>query len=279
MLTLSANVVAFSGSALRAPAAASPTMSAAEEELKKLASDLNPKIGFFDPLGLAGRLEFDGFMMQREGGGAMEGTGTDGAIGFLRHAEVKHGRVAMAAFIGYIVHENGIRWPTAMTGTDWWSVAQGPADYSKYEGLSAPDVWDALDGIQKMQIIMFVGLLEFYSESSWALEADGEKHYMRGGKPGYFPTWDKIKGPRGGTVLPLNLFDPFGLSKNASPEKKERGRLIEINNGRLAMIGIFGFICSAKGLIVPGIDGVGLKPYAGEVMQPFGNIDWSTVGY
>ena len=67
---------------------------------------------------------------------------------------------------------------------------------------------------------------------------------MRGGKPGYFPTFDQLPHP-----APFNLFDPFKLSKNASPEKKEKGRLAEINNGRLAQIGIMAFLSEGK---VPG---------------------------
>ena len=110
---------------------------------------------------------------------------------------------------------------------------------------------------------MFVGFLEFWSEIG------GEKHYMKGGVPGAYPDFpDK-------NVIPftpagvLNLYDPFGFSKGRPAEKKAKGLLVEINNGRLAMIGIMGFLAEQKVPgAVPALAGL-VKPYAGEVMAPF----------
>merc|ERR1712196_334616 len=122
-----------------------------------------------------------------------------------------------------------------------------------------------------LPIIGVIGFLEMFSETSAALELDGQKHYVRGGKPGYFPSL-KGKFPH---PVPLDLWDPFGFTAKMTPERKEKALLAEVNNGRLAMIGIFGLISASKGLQVPVLDTVGIKPYAGEIMAPFSAGDAS----
>jgi hypothetical protein len=69
----------------------------------------------------------------------------------------------------------------------------------------------------------------------------------------------------------LNLYDPFGFNKNMSDETKERRLTAEINNGRLAMLGIFGFL-SADTIpgSVPALSGIAI-PYDGNPMIPFEN--------
>jgi len=210
--------------------------------LETLAKAQNPALGYFDPLGLAS----SNFWEQSD----------EATIGFLRHAEIKHGRAAMMGFVGYIVHENGIRWP--------WALTLEQSDYSAYEGLSAPAVWDAIPEASKWQIILVIGFFEFWSESRYVLESEGQKHYMKGGKPGYFPTFDQLPHP-----VPLNYFDPLKLSKNMNEETKAKRLNMEVNNGRLAMIGLFGFLSEAKVPgSVPALSGI-VKPYDGDIMAPF----------
>jgi hypothetical protein len=217
------------------------------DDLKAKAKELNP-IGYFDPLGLGKASFWD--------------QSNEATIGFLRHAEIKHGRVAMAGFVGYCIHENGIHWP--------WALSTSLPDYSSFEGLSAPAVWDAIPTAAKLQIIVIIGFFEFWSESQYVLEKDGTSHYMRGGKPGYFPTFKEIPHP-----VPYNLWDPFSFTKRLSEEKKAKSLNAEINNGRLAMIGLMSLVSEARVPgAVPALQGL-IKPYTGEVMAPFTSADSS----
>ena len=169
----------------------------------------------------------------------------------------------MAAFVGYLVQSNGIHFPWKLTGS---------VDYADISAAgSPPEQWDALPTASKVQILLFIGLLETISESTYILGESGNSHYMKGGKAGAFPSIKNIF-PH---PVPLDLYDPLGLSQNATPEKKEKGLLAEINNGRLAMIGIMGFMAESKVPgSVPALTGI-VKPYAGEVMAPFAAGDAS----
>ena len=238
MLSMQTASLSYAFSAPAAPSRASVRMET-KEDLQALAVAQNPTVGFWDPIGLADANLFD--------------LGEEGSIGWLRHAEIKHGRVAMAGFVGYIIHENGIHWP--------WALYNG-CDYSTFQGLSAPATWDALPEASKYQIVLFVGFLELWGESSYNLAQDGEKHYMRGGKPGYFP-------PFGGPVPDL-VFGRAGITR-ASAETNAKRLNVEVNNGRLAMIGLFGFLAEANCPgAVPGLTGL-IKPYGGpKIMSP----DW-----
>jgi len=217
-------------------------------DLEALAEKLNPAVGYYNPTPLA-EMEF-------------WGQSNEATIGFLRQAEIKHGRVAMAAFVGFIVQSNGIYFP--------WDLAGGISHASISAAGGPADQFDALPTNAKLQILGFVGFLEWWSENAYALSQSGEKHYMRGGKPGAFPSLKAGGIPH---PIPFDLFDPFGLSSKASAEKKEKGLLIEINNGRLAMIGIMAFVSeSVVPGAVPALSGL-VKPYAGQPMSFFSASD------
>mmetsp|Transcript_49520 Transcript_49520/g.96871 ORF Transcript_49520/g.96871 Transcript_49520/m.96871 type:complete len:257 (-) Transcript_49520:305-1075(-) len=238
-----------------APLSPSPRQSVAVSEtqadLKELGVKLNPVVNFFDPINLSETNFWD--------------QGEEASIGWLRQAEIKHGRVAMMAFAGYCVQSNW-HWPWAMTTA---------GDPFPSTDLSPEQQWDAIPEAAKWQIIVLAGAFEVWDETVGLREGEGS-HYMRGGRPGDYPSFSRF---REDVHFVFDLYDPFGFNKKMSEEKKETRLAMEINNGRLAMLGIFGFLAADK---VPGsvplLDSWGVTiPYEGATMAPFAS-DFSLFG-
>jgi len=89
---------------------------------------------------------------------------------------------------------------------------------------------------------------------------------MSGRDAGRYPSFEMF---RDNVHFVLDLYDPFGLNKKMSQEKKDKRLVMEVNNGRLAMIGIFGFMAAdAVPGSVPALGSIAV-PYDGDIMAPF----------
>ena len=149
-------------------------------------------LGFFDPLGLlkdADQTRFDR----------------------LRYVEVKHGRVAMLAFLGQITTRYGVH-------------IGGNIDSAGHAFSSFPNGWAAISGENAiplegtLQMFAFIGFLETFVMKEIAEAA-----------PGDFPG-----DLRNGAI-------DFGWD-TLTDDKKLKKRAVELNNGRAAMMGILGLM-------------------------------------
>ncbi len=126
----------------------------------------------------------------------------------LRYVELKHGRICMLAFLGNIITRAGVHLPGSIdkAGTSFDSIGNGWAAVGA-DGISRAGVY---------QIIAFIGFLELVVMK----DVTGEGEF-----PGDF---------RNGAL-------DFGWDK-FDEETKLQKRGIELNNGRAAMMGIFGLM-------------------------------------
>lgn len=143
---------------LASASAFAPTKSASSKVLEATKDEILSEPDFtefgsmWDPLGLAE-------------------LGSDETIAWFRHSEAKHGRVAMAAFVGWWAVGAGLRFPGELAhGVTFESIPS--------KGLEA---WDAVPGWGKAQMLLFAGLIEFHDELFYSRRGT---HYMRGGTPG-----------------------------------------------------------------------------------------------
>jgi len=149
-------------------------------------------------------------------------SGSDETLAWFRAAELKHSRVAMLAVTGYIVQASGYHFPGMLS------------DDISFESLSTMkpfEAWDQVPDNLKSIILFFAFCTELSTESIASRDQSGEsKHYMKGGK------------------LPEVVFPKFDFSQvDEATMTTKRSR--ELNNGRLAMIGIISFIAANN---VPG---------------------------
>eukprot|EP00414_Alexandrium_minutum_P003170 CAMPEP_0113818478 /NCGR_PEP_ID=MMETSP0328-20130328/260_1 /TAXON_ID=39455 /ORGANISM="Alexandrium minutum" /LENGTH=300 /DNA_ID=CAMNT_0000786413 /DNA_START=96 /DNA_END=998 /DNA_ORIENTATION=+ /assembly_acc=CAM_ASM_000350 len=171
-------------------AAAAASLSRRSSQVKRAAFDptqelgIQAPVGFWDPLGFCD-------------------DGDEASFKRRRAVEIKHGRVAMIATIGYIVPEY-YRWP---------------GDLSPSEGISFADVPNGFGAFSKVpmlgwaQIILFAGVME-----------------------GRFLSNETAPGDYG-----LGKYGALGLFGSVSdPEERKTKLNAEIANGRLAMFGIIG---------------------------------------
>ena len=140
--------------------------------------------------------------------------GSDATLAWFRHAELKHGRVAMAATVGWIIQETGITFPGTynLAGDTFSSLSK-----------SGTDAWSTLSLSGKLQILFTAGMFEFYTETI-------KPHYMSGGRAGFCG----------------KIWDPIGFTRGVPEATLAVKRQAELNNGRLAMIGAMSFFAASS---------------------------------
>lgn len=183
--------------------------------------------------------------------------GSPATLAWFRHAELKHGRVAMAAFVGWLVAtgnqvaiangHDGIHFPGYCSQ---WQTGTTFADIAAAGGPM--EQWEAVPEVGKLQIIGAIFIIEHQSE--WKIKP----HYMAGGTPG------SLKGLK-------NFWDPIGITRGLDAKKLERQRLSELKNGRAAMLGIIGCLIAGK---IPGAIPVAPTGFfdGAAFVEPFGTF-------
>jgi hypothetical protein len=140
--------------------------------------------------------------------------GSDETLRWFRAAELKHSRAAMLACTGYIFNALGLHFPGQLSHD---------VSFGSLAAMKPFDAWAAVPPAGQAQIIGTIFLAEIITEAQGT-------HYTKGGE------------------YPVIVFPPVSFAAK-DPVALLSQQNKELNNGRLAMIGIMGFIAEAN---VPG---------------------------
>ncbi|CAE8703424.1 unnamed protein product, partial [Polarella glacialis] len=186
VLAVGATAAALLSGSRRGDKAAAPSISACRAFESEIGATLPMK--YFDPLGMTKDGDKDAFFRRR-------------------CAEIKNGRVAMFACMGYIAPEY-FRWPGFCSPSQELKFADIPNGVAALYKMPA-EGW--------AQIGVFVAFLELFPMRQ-------EKGRIAGDAPGF-----------GRLGVPI-------FASVADPEKNKRSLDSELNNGRLAMMAITGMV-------------------------------------
>jgi len=190
--TLVASAAAF------APKASTPSNTALNGDSRSpdgLGVDPGP-LGLWDPLGYVDDVE---------------------SFPRRRAVEIKHGRIAMAAFIGMLVQEKGWTFPGSLD-----VAGDYPFDQVMKDGMGFPALLN-IPALGLAQILLFAGIAEIIAMPS--SQYTGGPQNLPGGFDGYKP------------FIPGGY--PF-TNQNTDPEERDRNLNCELQNGRAAMLGVTG---------------------------------------
>mmetsp|Transcript_36279 Transcript_36279/g.75477 ORF Transcript_36279/g.75477 Transcript_36279/m.75477 type:complete len:197 (-) Transcript_36279:173-763(-) len=177
--TLLATAAAFAPASQKV---SSTALNAFEKELGSQAP-----LGFWDPMGLVA-------------------DGDQEKFDRLRYTEIKHGRVAMMAVVGYLTAASGARFP-GLISTDGTAFADIPNGFAALSSMPKAGL---------AQIIAFI----FFMEVGVMKDATGENAFPGDLRNGYIDFgWDKL-----------------------SEAEQFKKRAIELNQGRAAQMGILGLM-------------------------------------
>ena len=142
----------------------------------------------------------------------LQGTKNPDKFTRWRSVEIKHGRIAMMATLGYIAQEC-LRFPGYLSTSESVKFADLP------NGIKA---FAAIPALGKWQILLFIGLMEVVTWRAY----DGKG------------PWDfKARTD----VAPGDWAGEYWV-RYTDPEEKKTKLNIELNNGRAAMMGITGML-------------------------------------